>query len=342
MTLNDRKAMRRLMSVAAPPEEIAAMASAGGAKRGWYEESVKAIRHVFGEEDGTRFAALLSATSPQTSVESNLRNALNIWKNWTAAGRPTKRADILRIMGDSVEGDKGIDSVLEAWVPNTVRALTAKDSASLLEKGLSGPKVSSFMRNLAGIFSEVTNDTWMARALGLSQQRDFSGRALVSFKDELGKLGQKKAGYLAANVLTREAAEIMSARTGAEWTPAQIQETVWSWAKAIYESAGKNKSTIPDILRAGTITDDVIRDVPDFATLFKDSDEFRTVLEQAGYGERIKSLPESTFGRGSAVGLDTGGERALESAAGRLARAGTATAKKKKKGKGKGNARRKR
>jgi hypothetical protein len=43
----------------AAPDEIVAMAAAGGAKRGWYEASARAISHVFGGgEDATRFTTL--------------------------------------------------------------------------------------------------------------------------------------------------------------------------------------------------------------------------------------------------------------------------------------------
>ena len=48
-------------------------------------------------------------------------------------------------MGEAVEGEKGIDSVLDAWRNNSVRALSA-DDATLIR--LSGPKVDSFMRNI--------------------------------------------------------------------------------------------------------------------------------------------------------------------------------------------------
>jgi hypothetical protein len=57
--------------------------------------------------------------SPQTSVEINLRNALNTWKNWVRAGRPVDKSEIFQIMGKSVEGNKLTDSVLPAWVPNS-------------------------------------------------------------------------------------------------------------------------------------------------------------------------------------------------------------------------------
>ena len=78
--------------------DFRAAAKAGIAKKGWYENSADAIREIFGETDGARFTALLAAMSPQTSVESNLLNALNVWVNWDAAGRPTEKRAIMAVM----------------------------------------------------------------------------------------------------------------------------------------------------------------------------------------------------------------------------------------------------
>jgi hypothetical protein len=75
----------------------------------------------------------------------NLLNTLNTWKNWTAAGRPTEAKTIKEIMGRSVSGTKGEESVLEAWQNNAVRSLSASDPTKVT---LSGPKVDSFYRNL--------------------------------------------------------------------------------------------------------------------------------------------------------------------------------------------------
>jgi len=310
-----RAQVEGLLESAATLEEVVAMASAGAAKKGWYRESVKALRHVFGE-DAERFATLLSATSPQTSVESNLRNALNVWKNWIKAGRPTDEKTILKIMGESVEGNKGADSILDAWKNNTLRALQGDGTL----KALSGPKVDSFMRNLSGYFNEVTNDTWMARALEMDQAKDFAGRNIKESVDEVGKVSIKKPGYIAANILARQAAEVMTEQTGEVWTAAEIQETIWSWTKTIYE-ARKAKGeirSIPEILRSGEITDEMIQDTPDFATMFSGQNEFRNILEEAGYAERIKSLPESKFGSGKAVSGNAEQRRALGSSAERL------------------------
>ena len=54
-------------------KQIADLAAHGWAKRGWYKNSAKAIQDIFGDEDAKRFAYLLAATSPQTSVEDRKR-----------------------------------------------------------------------------------------------------------------------------------------------------------------------------------------------------------------------------------------------------------------------------
>ncbi|MGL6289932.1 MAG: DUF7178 family protein [Silanimonas sp.] len=261
--------------------EMANVALAGKAKRGWYAESSAAMLRVFGY-DAPRFAGLLAATSPQTSVENNLLNALNIWANWSEAGRPTDRQEIVRIMGRSVQGSKGEDSVLGAWINNSVRALASEDIESLV---ISGPKVNSFMLNLRGFVNEVTNDAWMAN-YALVDQTIFSG--------SLTKGGDpgKGPGYLAMSARTRQAAEILTKMTGETWTPAEVQETVWSWAKTTYElasSKGESRSAVQLVLD-GAITDDLIGATPAFGDLFHEA-QYATILGKAGYdiGSRDES-----------------------------------------------------
>jgi hypothetical protein len=263
--------------------EMAAVALGGEAKRGWYKRSAEAILHVF-QEDAPRFAALLAATSPQTSVETNLRNALNIWKNWTDAGRPTDRDSIVQIMSKSVGGSKGVDSILGAWIPNTVRALASEDPIGIM---LSGPKVDSFMRNLLGNVQEVTNDAWMAN-YALVDQSIFSGSLS---KTDAGK----GAGYLAMSAKVRSAAKYLTKLTGEEWTPAEVQETIWSWAKTLYEArAAKGEiRTAQQILDQGGITKEMIAATPDFSTLFADS-EYGKILKDAGYEKQLATLQLKT------------------------------------------------
>ena len=260
--------------------EMAAVAYAGRAKRGWYYNSAKAIEHVFGG-DGPRFAALLAALSPQCSVETNLLNALNTYKNWVAAGRPTTREEIIDVMAQSVQGGHGRASVLGAWINNSVRALSAEDPSKIT---LSGPKVNSFMKNLVGVTEEVTNDAWMSN-YALVEQTMFSG----SMTKTPGDPG-KRPGYVAMSARVREAAKKLTQLTGEEWTPAEVQETIWSWAKTLYETASVNKSAEEIVLDKG-ITDEMLRSTPDFRTLFHD-DVNEQLLREAGLGDRVATLRE--------------------------------------------------
>jgi hypothetical protein len=264
-------------------KEFAAAAVGGIAKKGWYEGSAKAIIEVFGQ-DAPRFAALLSATSPQTSVESNLYNALQVWKNWTAAGRPQDRKSIISVMGQSVQGSKGEESVLDAWKNNSVRALTSEDPSTLT---LSGPKVDSFMKNLQGNVEQVTNDAWMA-SFSLVDQTIFSGSLT---KTDAGK----GPGYLAMNARVRDTAKYLTKLTGETWTPAEVQETIWSWAKTLYEKASDANETRSalQLIKENAITDDLIASTPDFRTLFYD-ERYAPILEQAGYKDQLDRLRTAT------------------------------------------------
>jgi hypothetical protein len=259
------------------PKEMAAVAVSARAKRGWYAKSARALVDIFGVADAPRFSALLAALSPQTSVQSNAANALNVWVNWSKAGRPTDRKTIMKIMAASVEGGGTEASVLDAWVENSMRALTAVDPTQVQ---LSGPKVDSFMRNLNGVVNEVTNDAWMANYANVDQAV-FAARYL---KTPEGKLGDKGVGYIAMSAAVRRAAKVASDLTGETWTPAEIQETVWSWAKTLYEKAGAKGEirTAEEILAAGGLTAEDIASTPDFAALFA-SGIYRNILEKGGY-----------------------------------------------------------
>lgn len=266
-------------------DEMAAIAHAGRAKRGWYSASARAISDIFGP-DAPRFASLLAALSPQTSVESNLRNALNVWNGWIKAGRPTEREDIIKVMAANVEqsGDKGgTDSVLPAWINNSVRALSDED---VLNVKLSGPKVESFYRNLIGETNEITLDTWMAN-YALVEQTLFGGS---SEKTPSGMIKRVKgSGYIAYNARVREAAARLTKYTGEEWTPAEVQETIWSWAKSLYELAEANQSTAVAELKAGTLTHALVNSTADFSSLFTEP-EYAGILEDAGYGEELNGI----------------------------------------------------
>lgn len=277
------RGVERLLEVLPTAERIAAGMKAGEAKRGWYEASAKAIVDTFGM-DAPRFAALLAATSPQTSVESNLLNTVNIWTNWERAGRPTDERSIKAIMGRSVQGNKGEDSVLSAWINNTITALTTSDPRQIT---LSGPKVNSFMLNLRGDVEKVTLDAWMANGLGVAQDA-FSGSP-TKLQKAAGDPGIS-AKYAAVSGRVREAAKI------AGMTPAEGQETFWSIAMPMYEEAKRRGVSAQELLQRGWLTNRMVRGTPDFATIFKgtsgsESDKkVREVLERGGYGDRIDAM----------------------------------------------------
>jgi hypothetical protein len=264
-------------------KEMAAVALGGQAKRGWYKQSAEAISAVFGP-DAPRFAALLAALSPQCSVETNLLNTLNTWKNWVAAGRPTEREAIIDVMGQSVQGGRGRASVLDAWINNSVRSLTAENpgDAETSRVLLSGPKVNSFFLNLIGVTDEVTNDAWMAN-YALVDQVMFSGSMNV-----LGTDPGKGSGYMAMSARTREAAAFLTKTTGETWTPAEVQETVWSWAKTLYELQ-VGDVTATGALQSGMLTDELINATPDFSSLFNDP-AYADILKEAGYADQLDAL----------------------------------------------------
>lgn len=268
--------------------EMASVALAGIAKRGWYEHSSKAIQAMFGV-DAPRFTALLAAISPRTSVKGNLLTALNVWTNWNEAGRPKDEKSIDDILAKSVQGKRGAESVLDAWRGNVQYTLQHDDPGG---DGfmLSGPKVDSFMLNLMGHMNEVTSDGWMA-SYALVDQAVFGGSRTQT---DAGK----GVGYLAMNVRTRQTADYLTRVTGEKWTPAEVQETVWSWAKALYEKSRSARMTSEEFLASGRLTDKLIADVPDFASLFR-KDIYAKVLEKGGYGQKLNELAGTSGPDGS-------------------------------------------
>ena len=260
-------------------KELASVAHAGRAHFGWYKNSSKAIIDTFGE-DTPRFTALLAGLSPRVGVEENLKNALNIWNRWTKAGRPDNPDRLLEIMAEGIQGEKGVDSVMEAWRANSIDALRTKDP---LNFRLSGGKVQSFKGNLLQDLQEVTNDAWMGAGMGkggYTANKKFAGQLGLDIKDPLasrrvkepafdpggeaildedGKpvmrmVGLKSGGYMAFNARMREAAKIYSRRIGEEVDPANMQETIWALTKRLYE-----KSQNPGYYRWDTYQQDMDR-----------------------------------------------------------------------------------
>jgi hypothetical protein len=78
----------------------------------------------------------------------------------------------------------------------------------------------------------------------------------------------KGPAYLAVNSVMRSAAKILTKQTGEVWTPAEIQETIWSWTKVLSEkrdSAGEDRAVIE---LANELSAEDIDSASDFADLF--------------------------------------------------------------------------
>jgi len=290
---------------ATSPTDLIGATVEGQPKIGWYKESGNSLDTVF-EEDTRRFASLLAALSPQTSVEMNLKNAVNTFANWQKAGRPKDPDEILDIMGRSVLGDKGADSVLNSWKNNAIRALSAPEGTPGADFRLSGPKVDSFGFAASGDLDRYTNDAWMANLTGVPQDlfQVASGKSLPGYS----------AGYLGASAAGRTAAKQMSDLLGEEIMPSEVQEGSWSFAKALYEQAAEGRPkggpTATEIYQQGLLSPERVADVPDFATLLQDP-AYGAPLREIGYGPNIDAAARAA----AAIG-----QRDLSGAAG----AGTA------------------
>ena len=262
-------------------DDLISAAVGGAPKLGWYKESGKALSTIF-KEDTRRFASLLAALSPQTSVEMNLENAVNVWVNWIKSGRSKDPEEILEIMGRSVLGDKGTDSVLNSWKNNAIRTLAKPEGALWDDFRLSGPKVDSFSYANSGDLDRVVNDAWMANLTGVPQDLFARGSGAAN--------PGYSPGYLGASAAGRQAAEKMSNILGEEIMPSEVQETAWSFGKALFEQMAEGMPTggptASEIVQQGLLSPERVTEVPDFATLLQQG-KYGDPLREVGYGSVI-------------------------------------------------------
>jgi hypothetical protein len=296
------EAMSRLLRVLPQSEKMTAMAAAGTDKVGWYRGSAQALQDVFGA-DAPRFAQLLAALSPRISVEGNLTNALNVWKNWVKEGRPTDRDSIIRIMAKSVQGGGTEKSAMEAWRNNAHAALSAEDPMSLT---LSGPKVDSFQRNLRDHVFHVTNDAWMANAYNVAQDL-FQGQGANTAAGNPGMTTE----YAGASARLRAGA----AQAG--MYPSQGQEAIWSVAMQLYELGRKYNLDPRDVLQKGLLTPEAIRGTPDFSSLLRHP-EYLKILDEAGYGDQARAMTPFVFDQAQKANLTPAQQQLLMEAAGTI------------------------
>ena len=294
-----------------------AAAIAGRAKKGWYRRSAQGLLNVFGiteeavgRKDAVRFAQLLAALSPQTSVEWNLRNSASVWRAWIESGRTTDVAELEQIIEDNVKKSEakkgeGGKSAMEAWVSNAVQALAAEDPSTVV---LSGPKVDSFWQNLVDNTVEVTNDTWMARFANREQAMFGGVNATLPQMEAPGmartrtpgsRPGLKGAGYIAMNARVRRTARELEKETGEEWTPENIQETIWSFAKTVVEMAEAAGTTVADIVFGNQFSHEDIAGTVDFSMLLEQDEYVRDHLVRAGLDPSVGAVEQPSLPEGA-------------------------------------------
>ena len=293
-------------------ESLVEAAHAGRIKRGWYQDTVKAFSKLFPDpDDYSRFMALLSATSPQTGVDTNFKYALDIWTEWNQQGREARTPeDVKKLvrgaldkwksqgkqvqMGDGGSVPQAVPFSPASSLPNIVRTLGYQGDWS--DFRLSGPKVQSFWSNLIGNANRSTNDVWMSY---------------------LSKVPQKTFGttpsYYSFNTVARNAVDALNDRLLPDekpWTLAEVQETSWSFLRALAYVQGA-KGLNPNEALAEITNGDITGNV-DFLKLAAEDHNVRRRLHTLGLGAELDAVREIYEG----VSQDKGQEastRAVES-----------------------------
>lgn len=293
------------------PQDIEFMeaAKAGKIKKGWYQRASESLESIFGD-DNELFVSLLAATSPRQTVEQNMLMSLEIYNKWLQAGRP-----------DAGHTDPSMkDSYFNAWsglgqgmelseeqknTPHPImKILALTPGASMRSRALNviralqgrplhGDKVNSFKQNLLGDLEPSTNDTWMAQFGNISQ--DIFGT---------------KTGYKAFTAKIRRVAKKL------DWKPAEVQETIWSFYKTLYEAQKGG------VLGRGALektTPERIGKTPEFATMILKDEQIRNKLKQLGVGEQVFRNLES-IGEPNENAQSSGAEKSDQRILGRIAK----------------------
>lgn len=134
--------------------------SHGFERRFWYQEGQEAIEEFcsYNRYDPIEFTAVLSITSPRTSVAANVRSTCEIMDDWRRTGRIE---EIDRPSGLMSAPFERALSVLGN--PGQIERLRSKTEGARWAS--SGWKTSAFFRNLTGDLSVVTCDVWIAKAM---------------------------------------------------------------------------------------------------------------------------------------------------------------------------------
>ena len=306
--LSKRFKMEQLADIlqhAASPEDLVIMAYSAKITKPWYEDASKGFGILF-RDDVLKFIGVVASFSPQTPVVDNINAAVRFWAEWVKNGRPNDEKSIKYILHNISIRSPGISAF-----NNLTRVLTKTDE-EILNLVLSGPKVDSFNKNLydlvineyltgnikippelqAEFDKQVTNDGWEAKAVGLKSER-FRGQkwAGTKWSEALGKA----VGYLAGNVIARNAAEIITGKTGELWKPKNIQAGSWSFAKLVYEAASHyfkhvdRNATVYDLFKNKIITPKQFSETTNFIRALAQPENLE-MLESVGYNQGVEDF----------------------------------------------------
>jgi len=104
-------------------------------------------------------------------------------------------------------------------------------------------------------------------------------------------VGGEGPGYLFQNAQTRAAAKKLTEETGINWTPANVQEGMWSYIKTLVEARRENMASGADLHQLHNLYDDKdIGNTPDFGKLLKEDPNYSELLRDAGYGHQLDTI----------------------------------------------------
>jgi hypothetical protein len=129
----------------------------GWDERGWYKETQRSIRFLFGKARGDMFLKIIAATSANTTVKANITLAFKALHQWMS----------------------GVD--FEGYLPSVIANLQRCETGEPLQ----GPKISAFYRALAGDPNAVVIDRWILRAYGYKSLTPTVRREIIDSMHEL-------------------------------------------------------------------------------------------------------------------------------------------------------------
>jgi hypothetical protein len=228
--------------------------------RGWYGKDIEEMESITtslfpeAKDPATMglFKALAAVLSPSARPRENYRSAAEGFSTFlstgkfpaeaptrvTAEGKPAKlgiNADAgvarLNSLIDSFGGDRAaaVDYL------TTVHEQTREGHKNAYGAADLGPKVGNFFLNLMGLSTEVTVDLWATRTWNRWQNTLFRNRDKGQPRLQDAPTDSDRAAIQKA---FSEIASEVSAKTGEQLTPMEVQAILWFYEKDLYEKSG--------------------------------------------------------------------------------------------------------